>query len=80
MYKHRLNTTLILIQYKWLFKTCGTPVKLSHYNPNISDNCSKCDDNVGPLLYCTWECQKNPVVLDRQSQPGLTYISYRDLS
>lgn len=54
--KQTINTALKLIQYKWLFRTYVTPVK--QYNPNIPDNCTKCNDNVGTLLHCVWECQK----------------------
>lgn len=53
-----INTALRLIQYKWLFRTYVTPVKLHHYNPNIPDSCTKCNDSVGTLLHCMWECQK----------------------
>lgn len=49
-----INTELKLIQYKWLFRTHGTPVKLHCYNPNIPDSCTKCSDSVG-----------TPVILER---------------
>lgn len=51
------DTALKLILYKWLFRTYVTPVKLHQYNPNIPDNCTKCNGNVGTLLHCMWECQ-----------------------
>ncbi len=52
----QINTALKLIQYKWLFRTYVAPVKLHQYNPNTPD--TKCNDNVGTLLHCVWECQK----------------------
>ena len=50
------TTALKLIQYKWLFRTYVTPVKLHH---NIPDSCTKYSNNVGSLLHCLHECQKN---------------------
>ena len=48
-----INTALKPMQYKWLFRTYVTPVKL-----DIPDNCTKCNDNVSTLLHCVWECQQ----------------------
>ena len=53
-----INTALKIIQYKWLFRTYITPVKLHQYDPNIPDNCAKCIDDVGTLLHCMWNCPK----------------------
>lgn len=53
-----INTKGKLLQYKWLFRTYITPVKLNHFNPNIPDYCYKCNTERGTLLHCIWECQK----------------------
>lgn len=53
-----INTRGRLLQYKWLFRTYITPVKLNHFNPNIPDNCPKCNIERGTLLHCIWECKK----------------------
>lgn len=53
-----INTRCKLLQYKWLFRTYITPVKLHHFNSNIPDYCTKCMDEVGTLLHCMWSCQK----------------------
>ncbi len=53
-----INTRCRLLQYKWLFRTYITPVKLHHFNPNIPDICTKCNNGIGTLFHCTWECQK----------------------
>lgn len=37
-----INTRFRLLQYKWLFRTYITPVKLHHFNSNIPDVCVKC--------------------------------------
>lgn len=53
-----INTRGRLLQYKWLFRTYITPVKLNHFNPNIPDNCFKCNIERGTLFHCICECQK----------------------
>jgi len=53
-----INTALKLLQYKWLFRTYVTPVKLNRFNPDIPDNCPKCNVYAGTLLDCMWECPK----------------------
>uniref|UniRef100_A0A3B3B502 Reverse transcriptase domain-containing protein n=1 Tax=Oryzias melastigma TaxID=30732 RepID=A0A3B3B502_ORYME len=47
-----------LLQYKWLFRTYITPVKLHHFNPDIPDTCIKCNTEKGTLLHCLWDCEK----------------------
>uniref|UniRef100_A0A8C9ZKR3 Reverse transcriptase n=1 Tax=Sander lucioperca TaxID=283035 RepID=A0A8C9ZKR3_SANLU len=42
-----INTRFRLLQYKWLFRTYITPVKLHHFNSNIPDVCVKCGVDKG---------------------------------
>lgn len=54
--KQTINTRLRLLQYKWLFRTYITPVKLHHFNSNIPGVCVKCGVDKGTLLHCMWQC------------------------
>ena len=56
--RHTVNSSLKLIQYKWLMHTYITPVKLHKFNDNIPDTCIKCDKERGTLYHCIWECEK----------------------
>uniref|UniRef100_A0A3B3YM34 Reverse transcriptase domain-containing protein n=1 Tax=Poecilia mexicana TaxID=48701 RepID=A0A3B3YM34_9TELE len=51
-----INTRFRLLQYKWLFRTYITPVKLHHFNSNIPDICVKCNIDKGTLFHCMWQC------------------------
>lgn len=53
-----INTRFKLLQYKWLFRTYITPVKLHNFNPEIPDTCNKCTEEIGTLYHCMWECRK----------------------
>ena len=53
-----VNTSLKLLQYKWLMRVYITPVKLHKFNDNIPDTCIKCDESRGTLFHCIWECTK----------------------
>lgn len=55
---HSINTRCRLLQYKWLFRTYITPVKLNKFNPNIPDCCTKCREEIGTLYHCMWECKE----------------------
>lgn len=41
-----------LLQYKWLFRTYITPVKLHNFNPDIPDTCIRCTEEIGTLYHC----------------------------
>lgn len=56
--KQTINTRFRLLQYKWIFRTYITPVKLHHFNPNIPDDCIKCAKEKGTLYHCMWQCEK----------------------
>lgn len=56
--KQTINTRFRLVQYKWLFRTYITPVKLHHFNPNIPDDCVKCGKEKGTLYHCMWQCEE----------------------
>lgn len=51
-------TVEFFIQFKWLLRTYITPVKLHHFNPNISDDGIKCNEESGTLLHCMWSCRQ----------------------
>lgn len=53
-----LNTTMRLLQYKWLMKTYVTPVTLHKWSPGIPDTCNKCLHDKGTLFHCLWDCWK----------------------
>lgn len=53
-----INTRCKMLQYKWLFRTYITPVRLHHFNANIPDTCIKCNEEVGTLFHCMWACRK----------------------
>lgn len=56
--RQTVNSSLKLIQYKWLMRTYITPVKLHKFNDNIPDTCIKCNEARGTLYHCIWECLK----------------------
>lgn len=51
-----VNTRLKLLQFNWLMRTYITPVKLHKFNSNIPDTCIKCEQAIGTLFHCMWEC------------------------
>lgn len=53
-----INTSLKLIQYKWLMRVYITPAKLHRISPNIPDVCVKCLTEKGTLIHCLWGCSK----------------------
>lgn len=53
-----INSSLKLVQYKWLMRTYITPAILHKFNDNIPDTCIKCNEVRGTLYHCIWECVK----------------------
>ena len=51
-----INTRYKLLQYKWLMRMYISPSKLHHFNPNIPDQCIKCNVEKGTLFHCLWKC------------------------
>lgn len=52
-----INSSLRVLQYKWLMRVYITPVQLNKYNNNIPDVCIKCGSK-GTLIHCMWECRQ----------------------
>lgn len=51
-----INTKFKLIQYKWIMRVYITPELLHTFNPNIPDQCIKCNLEIGTLYHCLREC------------------------
>lgn len=50
-----INTRFKLIQFKWIMRVYITPELLHKFNPNIPDQCIKCNLEIGSLYHCLWK-------------------------
>lgn len=51
-----INMRFKLNQYKWIMRVSITPELLHKSNPNIPDQCIKCNPDIGTLYHCLWKC------------------------
>ena len=53
-----INVRLRLVQYNFLHQLYITPQKINRFNPNLSAQCFRCNQEIGTFLHSTWSCPK----------------------
>ena len=56
--KNTINVRYSLVQYNFLHQLYLTPKKLNNLKPSLSENCFRCNQDVGTFLHSTWACPK----------------------